>query len=111
MDAYPLWARHVGGRGEAAASHSRSDDRRVRPENRGIIRGWYSGTCAEISNTKRGHIAQFNVPEFLRNVLFPIHGKIFFTGIYKDRNIMYGWLIDVFNRAIRRLEKEPQVNA
>lgn len=42
--------------------------------------------------------------------LFPIHGKILLIGTYKDRNITFKGLVDTFNKAIRRLEKEPQEN-
>lgn len=51
-----------------------------------------------------------NLAKELMDFLFPIHGKIFFTGTYKDRNITFKGLVDAFNKAIRRLEKEPQEN-
>jgi hypothetical protein len=35
--------------------------------------------------------------EDLRDVLFPIRGKLF-TGTYKDRNIMYDGMINAFNK-------------
>lgn len=115
---------NLGGREEAAASHSRPIIRRVRPGNTSILQGWYTGTYAQIANIKRGHMVGFTeitaefAPEFinlkdlaheLRDVLFPFHGKLFFAGTYKDRNIMYGGMIDAFDKAISRLGKEPQV--
>ena len=50
-----------------------------------------------------------DLAEDLRDVLFPIRGKLF-TATYKDRNIMYGGMINAFNKAITHLEKES-VNA
>ena len=47
----------------------------------------------------------------LRNVLFPVHDKFFFVGTYKDCNIMYGGMIEAFNKAISRLGKDPLVEA
>jgi hypothetical protein len=43
--------------------------------------------------------------EDLRDVLFPIRGKLF-TGTYKDRNIMYDGMINAFNKVISHLGKE-----
>jgi hypothetical protein len=78
-----------------------------------------------IANIKRGHMVGFEditaefAPEFisledlaedLRDVLFPIRGKLF-TGTYKDRSIMYEGMTHAFNKAISGLGKEPQVNA
>jgi hypothetical protein len=104
---------------ESAASRSKPK-KRMRPTQTSILRGWYSGTYAEIANVKRGHMvglqyvtAEF-APEFdglkdlaenLRNVLFSMPGG-FFTGTYKDRNIMYDGMINAFETAISQLEKE-----
>jgi hypothetical protein len=49
-----------------------------------------------------------DLAEDLRDALFPIRGKLF-TGTYKDRNIMYGRMINAFNKAITHLEES--VNA
>jgi hypothetical protein len=43
-----------------------------------------------------------DLAEDLRDVLFPIRGKLF-IGAYKDRNIMYGGMINAFNKAITHL--------
>jgi hypothetical protein len=110
----------AGDRLEAAgANESKPNKRRVRPAKTSILRGWYTGTYAEIANIKRGHMVGFEdvtaqfAPEFtnlkdlaedLRDVLFPIRGKLF-TGTYKDRNIMYGGMINAFNKAITHLEE------
>jgi hypothetical protein len=69
----------------AAPSESKPIKRRVRPTKTSILRGWYTGTYAEIANMKRGHMVGFEditaefAPEFislkdlaqdLRDVLF-----------------------------------------
>jgi hypothetical protein len=46
--------------------------------------------------------------EDLRDVLFPIRGKLF-TGNYKDRNIMYDGMINAFNKAISHVGKEEAI--
>jgi hypothetical protein len=46
-----------------------------------------------------------DLAEELRIVLFPIRGKLF-TGIYKDRNIMYDGMINAFNNSERLWETE-----
>jgi len=115
----------AGDRLEAArANGSEPNKRRVRPAKTSILRGWYTGTYAEIANIKRSHMVGFedvtaefspkftnlkDLAEDLGDVLFPIRGKLF-TGTYKDRNIMYGGIISAFNKAIMHLEKES-VNA
>ncbi|TKA75460.1 hypothetical protein B0A49_09464 [Cryomyces minteri] len=73
--------------------------------------GWYTGTYAEIANTKCGHMVGFEdiiaefAPEFcglkdlaeeLKNVLFPIKGNML-IGTYNDRSIMYDGMINAFN--------------
>lgn len=100
---------------------SKSSGRKVRPTKTSILRGWYTGTYAEIANVKRGHMVGFEdititsefAPQFhclkelaegLRNVLFPLRGTLF-IGTYKDRNIMYDGMIDVFHKAIDGLER------
>jgi hypothetical protein len=105
-------------------SESKANKRRVRPTKTSILRDWYTGDYKQIANTKRGHMVGFEdvvaefAPEFiglrdmaedLRDVLFPIRGKLF-TGTYKDRNIMYNGMINAFNKAITHLE-ESVVNA
>jgi regulator of extracellular matrix RemA (YlzA/DUF370 family) len=105
--------------GAAGANESKPNKRRVRPAKTSILRRWYTGTYAEIANIKRGHVVGFEdvtaefTPEFtnlkdlaenLRDVLFPIRGKLF-TGTYKDRNIIYGAMINAINKAITYLEE------
>jgi hypothetical protein len=51
-----------------------------------------------------------DLAEELRIVLFPICGKLF-TGTYKDRSIMYGGIINTFNKAISHLGKGSLVNS
>jgi hypothetical protein len=102
----------------AGSSESKPNRRKGRPAKTSILRGWYTGTYAEIANTKRGHMVGFEeitaefAPRFhslknlageLRNVLFPIRGSLF-TGTYKDRNIMYDGMITAFDKAIGSLE-------
>ncbi|KAK5143127.1 hypothetical protein LTR04_001987 [Oleoguttula sp. CCFEE 6159] len=85
--------------------------RHPRSTKTSILRGWYTGTYAEIANTKCGHMVGFEdiiaefAPEFcglkdlaeeLKNVLFPIKGKML-IGTYKDRSIMYDGMINAFN--------------
>jgi len=101
-------------------SESKANKRRVRPTKTSILRDWYTGNYKQIANTKRGRMVGFEdvvaefAPEFiglrdmaedLRDVLFPIRGKLF-TGTYKDRNIMYDGMINAFNKAISHLGKE-----
>ncbi|KAH6667704.1 hypothetical protein B0J14DRAFT_658488 [Halenospora varia] len=92
------------------------------------LRGWYTGTYAEIANTKRGHmdkngfkdiIAEF-APKFegrkqlareLRSVLFPIKDGAIFTGTFRDHDIMYDGMINAFSRTIGRLGKEERAIA
>lgn len=50
-----------------------------------------------------------DLAEDLRDVPFPIRGRLF-IGTYKDRNVMYGGMINAFNKAITHLEKES-INA
>jgi hypothetical protein len=47
----------------------------------------------------------------LRSVLFPIKDGAIFTGIFRDHDIMYDGIINVFSRAIGRLGKEEQAIA
>jgi len=47
-----------------------------------------------------------DLAEELRNVLFRSRDLAPFTGTYKDRNIIYGGMINAFNKAIAHLEKE-----
>ncbi|KAL5318088.1 hypothetical protein ACEPPN_015192 [Leptodophora sp. 'Broadleaf-Isolate-01'] len=115
----------VGDLEEAAVPRSGPNKRRVRPTKTSILRDWYTGDYRQIANTKRGHMVGFEditaefAPEFcglkdlaeeLRNVLFPIRGKLF-TGTYKDRSIMYGGMINAFNKAINHLGKGPLVKS
>jgi hypothetical protein len=99
----------------------------MRPKTN-ILRGWYTGTYAEIANVKQGHmgknrfenvIAEF-APKFeilkplareLRSALFPIRDGDIFTGTFHDHDIMYDRMIDAFSRATDRLGKEEQVIA
>ena len=70
---------------ELAMPSSNPNKSRVRPMKTSTLRGWYTGTYAEIANIKRGHMVGFEditaefSPEFcsledlaeeLRNVLF-----------------------------------------
>jgi hypothetical protein len=110
---------------ETLAPSSKSVTRKVRPLRPSRLRGWYTGTYAEIANTKRGHmdkngfediINEF-APKFellkqpareLRSVLFPIKDGAIFTGTFRDQNIMYDGMIETFNRTIGSLRKEYQ---
>lgn len=98
----------------SAVSSRDVDKRRIRSTGSSILRGWYTGTYAEIANIKRGHMVGFDdvtaefAPGFiglktlagkLRDVLFPIRGSLF-TGTYKDRSIIYEGMIDAFDKAI-----------
>lgn len=47
--------------------------------------------------------------EYLRDVLFPIRGKLF-SRTYEDRNIVYSGMINAFNKAITYVEN-GSVNA
>jgi serine/threonine protein kinase len=116
----------VEAEGTTASNGSKSNRRKVRPTMTSILRDWYTGDYKQIANTKRGHMVGFEdvtaefAPEFcglkdlaedLRNVLFRSRDLAPFTGTYKDRNIMYGGMIDAFNKAISCLERESQVKA
>jgi hypothetical protein len=105
--------------GAAGANESKPNKRRVRPAKTSILRGWYTGTYAEIANIKRGHMVGFEdvttefAPEFcglkdlaeeLRNTLFRSRDLAPFTGTY-DR------MINAFNKTISRLGKEQQANS
>jgi Fungal protein kinase len=112
----------AGDRLEAAGTNkSKPNKRRVRPVKTSILRGWYTGTYAEIANTKRGHMVGFEdvtaefAPEFcglkdlaeeLRNTFFRSRDLAPFTGTYKDRRIMYDGMINAFSKAISYLGKE-----
>jgi len=106
--------------GKTAQPDEPKATKKVRPTKSSILRDWYTGDYKQIANTKRGHMVGFEditaefAPEFtslkelaedLRDVLFPIRGKLF-IGTYKDRNIMYDGMIDSFNKAISHLGKE-----
>ncbi|KAH9205216.1 hypothetical protein DL95DRAFT_528943 [Leptodontidium sp. 2 PMI_412] len=106
----------AGDRWEGAGA--KSYKRRVRPAKTSILRGWYTGTYAEIANIKRGHMVGFEdvtsefAPQFcglkdlaeeLRNTLFRSRDLAPFTGTYKDRSIMYDGMINAFNVAISHL--------
>jgi hypothetical protein len=41
---------------ETDGPSSKSNKRKVRPIKTSRLRGWYTGTYAEIANTKRGHM-------------------------------------------------------
>jgi len=89
------------------------------------LRRWYTGTYAEIADTKLGHmdkngfenvIGEF-APKFeslkqlareLRNDLFPIRDGAIFTRTFRDHNIMYDGMITAFNRATGSLGEEEQ---
>jgi hypothetical protein len=50
----------AGDRLEAAgANESKSNKRRMRLVKASIVRGWYTGTYAEIANIKRSHMVGF----------------------------------------------------
>jgi hypothetical protein len=44
---------------EELAARSKPNNRRMRPVKTSILRGWYTGTYAEIANIKRGHMVGF----------------------------------------------------
>jgi len=105
---------------KAVVPRSGPNKRRVRPTKTSVLQDWYIGDYRQIANAKRGHMVGFEditaefAPEFcglkdlakeLRNVLFPMHGKLF-IGTYKDRSIMYEGMIIAFNRAISHLEQK-----
>lgn len=107
----------------AGANKSKSNKRRVRLAKTSILRGWYIGIYIEIANIKCGYMVGFediivefaleftnlkDLAEDLRDVLFPIRGKLF-TGTYKDCNIIYGGMINIFNKAITHLEESVYV--
>ena len=110
---------------ETNAPSSKSNKRKVRPIRTSRLRGWYTGTYAEIANTKRGHmdkngfediITEF-APKFedlkqlaqeLQSVLFPIKDGAIFTSTFRDYDIMYDGMINAFSRGIGRLGKEEQ---
>jgi hypothetical protein len=90
---------------------------RVRPRNTIILRGWYTGTYAEIARNKRGDmdkngfegiLAEFAskferlnpLARELRKVLFPIKNGAIFTGTFRDHKIMYDGVINTFDTAI-----------
>jgi hypothetical protein len=108
-------------REEPIAPSSKPNNRRVRETKTRILRDWYIGDSKQIVNTKRGQIVGFGditsefAPEFgglkdlaeeLRNVLFRSRDLAPFTRTYKDHNIMYNGMINVFNGVIDRLRKE-----
>ena len=112
---------------ETNALSSKSNKRKVRLIRTSRLQGWYTGTYAEIANTKRGYMDKNGfediITEFalkfkdlkelareLRSVLFPIKDGAIFTGTFRDHDIMYDGMINVFGRGIGRLGKEEQPN-
>ncbi|KAH6725072.1 hypothetical protein BKA61DRAFT_42781 [Leptodontidium sp. MPI-SDFR-AT-0119] len=101
---------------------------RTRPISTTRLRGWYTGTYAEIARNKLGDmdkngfediVAEF-APQFenqkqlareLRSALFPIRDGAIFTATFRNNYIMYDGMIDAFSRAIDRLRKEEQAIA
>ncbi|KAM3074531.1 hypothetical protein ACMFMF_006537 [Clarireedia jacksonii] len=93
-----------------------------------LLRGWYTGTYADIARNKVGDmdknrfekiIVEF-APKFenlkplareLRHILFPIRDGAIFTGTFHDHSIMYDGMIKAFDSAIDCRGKEEQVNA
>lgn len=109
------------GLGSAETNGSQPNKKRIRPMKTSILRGWYTGTYAEIANTKRGHMVGFeditaefssefcglkDLAEELRSVLFCSRDVAFVTGTYKDHSIMYDRMINAFKKSISQLGKE-----
>ncbi|KAL1954026.1 hypothetical protein VTO42DRAFT_1804 [Malbranchea cinnamomea] len=90
---------------------------RDQPRN-SLLRQWYTGSYDEIAIAKHGSVdanrfelilAKEFPPEFdcikplcreLRGILFPIRGNTIFTGTPEDPGILYGPIIDAFERAV-----------
>jgi hypothetical protein len=70
----------------------------------GRIQRYYCRVCP-LGLIKLSHLA-----EYLRDILFPFQGKLF-TGMYKDRNLIYGGMINAINKEISQLERELPVDA
>ncbi|KJZ68312.1 hypothetical protein HIM_12297 [Hirsutella minnesotensis 3608] len=84
------------------------------------LRSWYTGTYDDIANVKLGHMNKAEnmgfgsiLKEFppevdcvkplcreLRGILFPIHKDELFTGTPKDPEILYGPILQAFDKAI-----------
>lgn len=84
------------------------------------LRAWYTGNYEGIANAKLGHMSKAEdkgfgfilrefPPEFdcvkplcreLRGILFPIQKDELFTGTPKDPEILYGPIIEAFDKAI-----------
>jgi hypothetical protein len=100
-----------------ASSEPVANKMRVRPRNTIRLRGWYTGTYAEIARNKLGDmdknrfegiLTEF-APKFerlkslareLRKVLFPIKDGAIFTGTFQDHKIMYDGVINAVDMAI-----------
>jgi len=113
---------------ETAAPSSKLNKRKVKLTRMSRLRGWYTGTYADIADIKRGHMDKNGfediITEFalefeeqkqlareLRNILFPIKDGAIFIGTFRDHDIMYDGMINAFNRAIDRMGKEEQAIA
>ncbi|KAH8586006.1 hypothetical protein B0O99DRAFT_529559 [Bisporella sp. PMI_857] len=113
--------------GETSGSRrSTAKKTRMRPISTSRLRGWYTGTYAEIARNKlrdmdkngfEDIVAEF-APQFenqkqlareLRSALFLIRDGAIFIGTFRDNDIMYDGMIDALSRAVERLRKEEQV--
>jgi len=107
---------------------SKSNKRNVKLIRTSKLQGWYTRTCAETANTKCSYmdkngfkdiITEF-APKFeklkqltrkLQSILFLIKDETIFTNTFRDHNIIYRRIINVFDRAIGCLGKEEQAIA
>ncbi|KAF2458841.1 serine/threonine-protein kinase Sgk2 [Lineolata rhizophorae] len=89
-------------------------------QSRSKLRAWYTGNYEDIANVKIGHVNKaedkgfgFILREFpqefdcvkplcreLRGLLFPIHKDVLFTGTPNDPKLLYGPIIEAFDKAI-----------
>jgi Fungal protein kinase len=53
---------------ETDAPSSKSNKRKVRPIRTSRLRSWYTGTYAEIANTKRGHMDKNGFEDIITNL-------------------------------------------
>jgi hypothetical protein len=103
--------------GQADMEGGSEPNKKTRLSATSRLRRWYTGTYAEIADTKVGHMDKNRfeniVVEFasgderlkqlaraFRNVLFPIKDGAIFTGTFRDYNIMYDGVINAFDMAI-----------
>lgn len=85
-----------------------------------MLTDWYTGSYQKVANTKLGHMSKAEDKGFglilrefppeldcvkplcreLRGILFPIHKDELFTGTPRDPEILYGPIIQAFDKAI-----------